>query len=88
MIIDYRQRHLGPENWIVVDAETGEDLAPLSYFYADDEAGLLWVHLRDDRGNKYAVRSKRGLEPAWTDFFCVIPILKRCPAGCVVTVNG
>jgi hypothetical protein len=63
MIIDYRKPGVNHKTHVATDAETGEDLSGLSYYFADDEAGILMVHPIDESGAKFTCDPETGRRP-------------------------
>lgn len=54
MILSWMQSHK-PFNFSILDAETGECLDKEGIQFADDEHGLYYRTLRNERGNRYLV---------------------------------
>jgi hypothetical protein len=50
MIVDFQADFDHARRYDIVDTATGRSMADQSIFYADDEAGIYRVYLRDARG--------------------------------------
>ncbi len=71
MIIDYRTDPDHARKFAIYDRETGEMLESptFTYFYADDEKGILRRSLRNESGMRYAWdrRTKEPIRSLWHD---------------------